>query len=83
MNNAISGSLNSSKMKSNLSHKKTLIRPLCLEELKEVKSMSRRLRQLKRQMLLKQVEALTPVDSFRSLIMGLAVEQETKEALRS
>ena len=42
--------------------------------------MSRKLRQVKRQMFLKQVEAPTPVDSFRSLIMNLAVEEEAKEA---
>jgi len=47
--------------------------------------MSRRLRQLKRQLLLKHVEdsqVASPVDSFRSLIMELAVEQEAKEAVR-
>jgi hypothetical protein len=71
-------------MNSNQNHTKNLARPLSLEEWKELKSMSRKLRQLKRQMFLKQVEAApTPVDTFRSLIMGLAVEQEAKEALWS
>ncbi len=45
--------------------------------------MARKMRQLKRQMFLKQVEAPTPVDMFRSLIMGLAVEEEAREAYRS
>jgi hypothetical protein len=48
--------------------------------------MSRKLRQLKRQMFLKQVESSkdpSPVDSFRSLIINLAVEEEAKEAYRS
>jgi hypothetical protein len=53
------------------------------QELQEVRNMARKLRQLKRQMFLKQVEAPTPVDSFRSLIMGLAVEEEAREACRS
>jgi hypothetical protein len=51
--------------------------------LQEVRNMSRKLRQVKRQMFLKQVEAPTPVDSFRSLIMNLAVEEEAREAYRS
>jgi hypothetical protein len=45
--------------------------------------MSRKLRQLKRQMFLKQVETPSPVDSFRSLIMNLAIELEAEEAFRS
>jgi hypothetical protein len=54
-----------------------------MEEMQEVRNMSRKLRQLKRQMFLKQVEATSSVDSFRSLIMGLTVEQdEAKQAVR-
>jgi hypothetical protein len=64
-------------------HKNNTTMSLSSEELKEVKSMSRKLRQLKRKMFLKQVEAPMPVDSFRSFIMGLAVEQEAKESYQS
>ena len=52
----------------------------------EIKHISRSLRQLKRQMFLKAVEGSqepSPVDSFRSLIIDLAVEQEAKEAVRA
>lgn len=55
------------------------------QERLEIRSMSRRLRRLKRQMLLKHVEQsqeASGVDSFRSLIMDLAVEQEAREAFR-
>jgi hypothetical protein len=45
------------------------------QELQEVINMDRKMRQLKGQMFLKQV--------FRSLIMGLAVEEEAREAYRS
>jgi uncharacterized membrane protein YgcG len=58
-------------------------RKMSSQELQEVRHMSRKLRQLKRQMILKQVEAPTPVDSFRSLIMNLNVEEGAKEAYRS
>lgn len=56
------------------------------QERQEIRSLSRRLRRLKRQMLLKHVEQSlepSPVDSFRCLIMDLAVEQEAREAYRS
>jgi hypothetical protein len=69
------------KMIATQNHHKT--GSLSQQELKEVRTMSRKLRKLKRQMFLKQVEpAPTPVDSFRSLIVGLAVEEEALEARR-
>jgi hypothetical protein len=55
---------------------------LSQQDLKELRSMSRSLQRLKRQMFLKQVEATTPVDCFRSFIVGLAVEEEALEARR-
>jgi hypothetical protein len=56
---------------------------LSSQELQEVRDMSRNLRQLKRQMYLKQVETPSPVDSFLSLLMNLAVAEDAKEAFRS
>jgi predicted transcriptional regulator len=54
------------------------------QEQQELKNMSRRLRQLKRQMFLRQAQQeVSPVNSFRSLIIDLAVEQEAREAYRS
>jgi hypothetical protein len=56
---------------------------LSQQELKEVRTMSRKLRKLKRQLFLKQVEAPdAPVDIFRSFIVGLAVKEEALEAKR-
>ena len=59
---------------------------LSSQDRQDLKNMSRKLRQLKRQMLLKKVEASknpSPVDNFRRLIIDLAVEQEALEARRS
>lgn len=56
------------------------------QERQEIKSMSRALRKLKRQMFLKHVESSqepSPVDSFRALIVDLAVQQEATEAYRT
>jgi hypothetical protein len=64
-------------------HENNSAMSLSSQELQEVRDMSRKLRQLKRQMFLKQVETPSPVDSFRSLIMNLAVEEEVKEVFRS
>jgi hypothetical protein len=66
-------------------HKNNLTMSLSLQELQEVRNMSRKLQQLKRQMFLKQVEGSkdpSPVNRFRSLIVDLAVEEEAKEAFR-
>ena len=64
-------------------HKNNNTMPLSSQELQEVRDMSHRLRQLKRQMFLKQVEMPSSIHSFRSLIINLAIEEEAKEAFRS
>jgi hypothetical protein len=64
-------------------NKKNSVISLSSQESQEVRAMSRKLRQLKRQMFLKQVETPSPVNSFRSLIVNLAVEEEAKEVFRS
>ena len=59
---------------------------LSSQDRQDVNNISRKLRRLKRQMLLKKIEASknpSPVDNFRRLIIDLAVEQEALEARRS
>jgi hypothetical protein len=76
-------SIHLNKMNPTQQHEKNRTKSLSLQELQEVRDMSRKLRHVKRQMFLKQVETPSPVDSFRSLIMNLAIEEEAKEAFRS
>jgi hypothetical protein len=75
-----------STMLSNQNPKSDRTVSLSSQELQEVRTISRNLRQVKCQMFLKQVEGSKhhlPVDSFRSHIFNHAVEEASKVAFRS